>query len=362
MRSFVLRYLALLVAIATAGCTPWYDTFPPAPPQTITRTTQRDAARVLLLDRCPVVGKKSAGQTFAFAGIAVAGAEAIANVAITAVADYIQQAQNDLTATYTATGADILFDSSGALAKNCLVVVRGSFGAAVPNNVPDQSGILNKKMLPELGLADYPKFYFEAWIASDTQGSPQRILLTPTALQFADTAAKNPGDGVKTIDILLTFASEPQTPNGAATNPVPPPKPNQPGQANSPQSKPGTEKANPPPQKPANATQTATANVAAVPFEFSKIARGTAIATTTDDADTPKNPLFDQRRATTIAAGGSGGSVRGNLNLYAMVTETDNSSAFMKIILSTLPQNQKSIEDAINNAIANALSKPAPKK
>jgi len=309
-----MRVPALLsVCLILSGCAKntLSDWFPGSPPQTVTHVTERETAVVLKQDTCILYKYQNPKESQHYVAFPIV--TAAITVAVTAIADAIKtavaQAQDDLTATYIAYGAEPLDLEKSKSVPFCLDIVRGRFGPLM-SSVPELKGSkLTKGDLATLGAADYPSLFVEILVSVDTK----TVTFEPVAVQFDNTAAPNPGwPAEKDIGIMLSFANLPLI-LGAS---------------------------------PAAAT-------ISVPIALGKMKRGTYILTEVDVTKDPKDPAKDlflsQRRTVPMDA------IKDKiLNIYAIVTESGSPDFFDKVVLDSV--SGTSLNNFLN-AVANGLMK-----
>lgn len=170
--------------------------------------TPRVSAFVAVTDQgCPVTGKvgPAAGEEPAVAPVVGVLIGALAPIAadfvVGLVSAELERAQNDLNGQWVATGPVELVDGS------CLVIVRGPLGDS--KNYTDHEGSKIEKAKAEtLGLAGSPAFYLEAAITQDG-AQKGRFVFQTRFVEYANTAAVNPGNGEKEVAIVLALRQTP---------------------------------------------------------------------------------------------------------------------------------------------------------
>jgi hypothetical protein len=192
-------------------------------PTSIEEVNEAEATRVLLMPDCPVVhnpaAKPKENDGTNRAGIAgsllVAVAPQISKFIVGQIVDFFSSTDKELTAKYHASGAGQLFTDKGELLSHCLVVVRGVFGGPGPDPAreDERHGSLTGDHLNQLGLAEFPTFYFEAWLREVKGGADSKLIaMTPQLLHFVRTHAEEAGEGVKDISILIAVSHSAHTP------------------------------------------------------------------------------------------------------------------------------------------------------
>jgi hypothetical protein len=280
----------------------------------------RPGARVLLLTDCPCV-KVPEKYRHPDARIAPVLAPVIASLipvaadfTVATLTSYLKKVDKDKSANYVATGAGILFKND-KLQPRCLIITRGKFGPIeAPENLPYNVGSLDIADLKMLGLANYPDFYFEAWLLGESKdGSGLILSIKPQVLHFARQAAKNRGSGSKHIAILLTFVGNP----------------------------------------PAEPEQEAIVKAAAstIPLKFEKVVIGNEYKAKDGHENENRNPLWDQNKVFKLPTD----KKQGGYNIYAFIAETEDASELLTLFISALEGKKDDISTALQKAIKQAI-------
>ena len=299
--------------------------------------SQREAARAYLLPDCPVAHRTPPtppAQAPAAAAPAIlplvigAVAPLAADFVVRGVARYVQRQQMDLTATYLAAGVGELTAADGR-PRRCLVVVRGRFGPP-GTGLPASSGHLELGDLGPLGLAAYPDLYMEAILERGAEPAPRApdgvlLVVRPHVLQFQNSAARDRGDGEKSIGMVVVLRSDPLARSADE----------------------------------AAARQGATAVLS---FDFGRRREGIALPAQGQagaaNAGAVQHPLFDLARAVRV------GAATAPLNVYAFVTEAGTPDAVLALLSETLGQadNQAALEKALADLLTRALDRGAAQR
>ena len=301
---------------ALAGCTTIQRWTPRLwEPTNIEQVHEAEATRVMLQDDCPVVSNPSrrATEPRALGSVIAAVAPAISDFAFDQLRDWLTSSADELSTSYRATGAGEPFGEDGKLKSHCVVVVRGVFGgrrrAAIGN---DRRGSLTEKNLNDLGLADFPTFYFEAWLEPiESPSTTQRfVMLRPQVLHFVRSHAEEAGAGIKTIDVILSMSHSTHSPKvGIESNAI-----------------------------------------VCVPLEFLDRKEGSEYRAATDGlAGSEFNPLADQNRILTFSM--ENGSAPRHINLYANVIETEGRSVLDDLMTKMLQKGEQPLEKALTDFI-----------
>lgn len=305
---------ATLVAscLSLPGCAVWTDWFPPSPPAGAAKdAVSRTAARVMALPRCPVSDGVTSGAFAPNVAIGAAIGTALLPLGVKfaseALTKAVQDAQANLSTTYTAYGTARLDPAT----PSCLVIVRGEFGGSVAQGAPGTDP-LGLPVLRQIGASKRPSLYIELKVKT----SGQQRTITPSFIQFNDTAAPNPGNGEKSIGFVLALTA------------VPLPDPKAPG------------------------AEIAKASAIYVPFDIGRMKWGTWISGGNGQAT---DALLDQARVVPIGTA-DGKQLPDTLDAYAFVSESADPSFFDKIAQQVF--TGANIEEALK-AILDAVK---PKK
>jgi len=280
----------------------------------------RPGGRVMLLPDCPCVkvpeeeGLPEARIPPVLVPVIASLIPVAADFTVATVTNYLKKVEKDKSENYVATGAGLLFKND-KLQPRCLIITRGKFGPIeTPENLPFNVGSLDIADLKMLGLANYPDFYFEAWLLDESKGGSSAILsIKPQVLHFARQAAKNPGSGSKHIAILLTFVCNP----------------------------------------PAEPEQEAIVKAAAttIPLKFEKVVIGNEYKAKDGHENKNTNPLWDQNKVFTIPAD----KKQGGYNIYAFIAETEDASELLTLFISALEGKKDDLSTALQKAIKQAI-------
>lgn len=317
---------ALCLVLLATGCTSGGGLFPTSAPNTISDVTSREATRIFSAGpACPAATLANSppapptGPAVAPPAIPAALIAPIAgflsNAAISAIAEALRQAQENLTASYLASG------TANVGQADCWVIVRGRFGTGGQAQASRQ-GRLPDNALASFGLVDWPDFYLEISLRPETQvarrdarGRAQpgavRLTMRPEFLQFGDTAAPNRGDGRKHIVVAL----------GARLEPVAP---------------------------PASAAEVTSSAAVPVVFDLGEVRVGSAIA----PVPGAPAPFAEQERVVTLSAADNAAQ---RLNLSGFITETGDRSRALAIITAAFESQKGSFEQVLADFLKNAL-------
>ncbi|MGH9461620.1 MAG: hypothetical protein ACRD1X_10420 [Vicinamibacteria bacterium] len=241
--------------------------------------------------------------------------------ALSAVQNFLNAREAALAGAHSAHTSGRFYDSDGELGFGCIVVVRGTFGQRHEEiGDQDQRGSVTGKHLTDLGLADFPDFYFEARASLEPSGDEESAAImrvTPQVLQLARTAAARSGAGAKTTNLLFLFSR-------AALDPTEDPDKD--------------------------------AAFAVLPFQFEQVPIGAEIS-----KDSQGKSLLEHHSVTTgIPASAIEGSqfvIPFNIAVY--VEETEQAGAFQKLILDVFARKKNDFETKITEIVTGALQ---PKK
>ena len=191
-----------MTAAATilSGCAMFADPGPPAaadrPISSVVPKTARFAASVEATKDCVVATEGEA------AGLVALGTLAggfVVDLAVTAAAEALQRAKDDLNGSFYAQGVDE--DELG-----CLIVTNGLHGVK-RDGVAAESGSMTSQHLETLRLADYPDFHLE--MRAEWSADNKRLLLRPVFLRYAESSARRAGSGVKHVTVAVAFGPAP---------------------------------------------------------------------------------------------------------------------------------------------------------
>lgn len=302
------RSILACCAVLLSGCTVWTDLFPPSPPSEAQEITDRNAARVIPFQVCPVsgLGGTQANTPQILPLIAAAAIPFVVNLAQKAVTEEMARAQANLTTTWNAYGTPPVSTPVG-----CLVVVRGRFGLATAS--PRDK--LTTEVLGKIGASTLPSLYVEIAVINNKNGVRT---FEPVFYQYNSTAAHNPGNGQKTVGILLAFTQKPI-----------------------PSITPGSD-------------QLSKADIV-VPFALGTLRQGTWLM---GGGGGPRDPFADQLRTVPVTVNGT--PMPENLDSYAIVTESADQTLFDTILQKAVAD--KSFSDALQGAITAALPAKAASK
>ena len=302
----VRRYLLISACFSLPCCTLWTDWFPPAAPSTVLEKTERKVAEVLPLADCPIVQHPGPQPVLPLVAVGAAALPVVVNALTDAFKTAVQQAQDDLNASYVAYGTAQL--SVLPRLNRCLVILRGSIPGSGAAQISSNKGAMSADIINELRLTNYPDLYVEFWIDPDPINK-QRLILEPVFLQFSDTAALNPGNGKKEIGLVLALSGTPLTLGAGAA-----------------------------------ASDIAKASTASVAFDLGMISRGTWIRSDPALVGKPGDIFLEQRRAVSLADSASKTPV-GTFDLYAFISESAKPGVFYKVLIDTSADS--SLKDAL---------------
>ncbi|WP_213780776.1 hypothetical protein [Caballeronia sp. dw_276] len=292
-----MKLMVSFSVILLSGCTLWTDIFPPKPPAQITELAKRETARIIPAAVCPVSGVGSAAGTTAavLPALAAAAIPFLVTVVQQSVTAKLEKAEQDLSTTWVAYGTPPISQPVG-----CLIIARGKFGVGVPS----PQGRLTTPILAGIGAAELPSLYVEIAVV---QVSNDTRTFEPVFYQYNRTAAKNPGNGEKTVGIIVGFAQKPinsQTPSS---------------------------------------DQVQKADIV-VPFSLGRLREGTSLLGGGGQA---RDPFVDQIRSVPTKIGGV--DLPSTLNAYAVVSESEDPSAFDAAIQKAAAD--KSFNDMLTTAL-----------
>lgn len=339
----------LLSGAVLNGCSVGHPSVRPAEVKPI---TSRLATIVTTLPSCPVsgYGREADGPPGAKAFLppaAVLGplVPMLANVAIGGLIARMERQQAELSASYIGRGAGPLLGADGKPSAKCLILARGRLGPELEAGITPDSRreSLDVDDLKYLGLATWPDLYME--VALDEGEAPKpsppppppaarrgavptkeepvpedRVLMRPVLLHYGATAAKRSIDDAKGLGIVLLLAGTSLDPKAKELDDD--------------------------------------ALVAKVPLVMERLPIGSELRQPMKPAGDPpvlSPPLGDL--ATVVAVPQE---LRGdNLNLYALVTETENPDELNKLLLEALKKDKDKISEALAKLVQQILT-PAP--
>lgn len=288
------RSLILATGLVTlGGCNTFTNWFPPPAPTMATQLRVADAQRVMSLQSCPVSGGSVIQPQVAPLALAALAIPYLIDVGAKVAAQEVQRAQDNLTASYVAYPTPRETANVG-----CIVVIRGRFGETT-EAIPTQ-GRLDNATLRSLGAVAQPSLYAEISVTRSSDG--KHLQLWPKFVQFNDTAARNPGDGTKSVGLFLAFAGTPLT-------------------------------------APAGSQPQDVAKVAdlVVPFSFGRLPRGSWIHS--EGNDPQRQHLLLEQVKTLRVTDDNGRQLLSSLSAYAFVTESSDPAFFDRLLLAAAQDN-----------------------
>jgi hypothetical protein len=310
------RVVAIVCVLALPACSVWTDLFRPSPPNQFSAETARAAARVIPMTECPVYKRSLSAGATAVLPIVAAAVPFLIVLGQQAITAEVAKAQSDLSTSWVATGTRPPEGEIG-----CFVIARGKFG----KDSADPAGELIDTDIDAIGASELPSLYVEIAVSRVAEDGTRTF--EPVFYQYSDTAAKNPGDGQKTVGILLGFSRAPIT----AVAPTP--------------------------------DQVQKADIV-VPFALGRLRWGTSLKG--NGTGRVRDPFADQIRSVpTKVTGGdmlspTKVSTRPVFNAYAIVSESDDPAFFDGVIQKAIAD--KTFSDLLQGVAKIFTSSPANAK
>ena len=318
---------------------------------------KRETEVVRFLNTCPVTNRETNAAQAEAAGAGALVAAALIPIAvdftISAIRDYLDRIEKEKSAAYIASGAGSIskFSKGSDTFSFCIVVARGMVGPTPTREEgkPERESADDKKSrdtrnekklasevqgkirmgdLKQVGLADTPAFYLELAatvtkrkdVKAKANGAPSPVadlVLMPGYFQFARTAAKRGTDDEKSIGMVLVLRTTPAA-------------------------------------EGADKTGAATGADAVFPLLLGKYKPG--IEVVGPKGEKLQHPFSNLERTTPLLA------IPDGLNSYASVTEASDPDKVLALISKTLEGKAKSLEEALSNAIKEAIKPAEPPK